>query len=142
MTTPEQETDPVRAAFEAAVWREWNGLDMELPSPVKTIARRLGLNPAAVAAVVYPGGRFGAWSDDDEPPLDDEPVRSLDGDEAVKWARVARHLARMEAAVETEGVACVVTFDVGRRRIHVWIGEHDDPSMPPAPGRDWLGGTL
>ena len=51
----------------AAVWREWNALPEEEPSPVKTIAARLGYAPADVAAVVYPPETFGAWEPGQEP---------------------------------------------------------------------------
>jgi hypothetical protein len=36
---------------------------------VKTVARKLGLEPADVAAVVYPPETFGVWDDDQEPDL-------------------------------------------------------------------------
>jgi hypothetical protein len=51
-----------------AIWLEWNALDDDNASPVRTIAAKLGLTTAAVAAVVYPVDRFGAWDDGDEPP--------------------------------------------------------------------------
>ena len=52
------------------VWGEWNTLSEDNPSPVKIIARSLGLEPADVAAVVYPVETFAlVWDDDQEPDL-------------------------------------------------------------------------
>lgn len=50
-----------------AVWDAWNALPNDEPRPVHTIAAALGMEPAEVAAIVYPAERFGAWSDDQEP---------------------------------------------------------------------------
>lgn len=56
------------ALIRAAVWRAWKDLPPGTAAPVKTIAARLGLATAEVAAVVYPDPElFGEWSDDDEP---------------------------------------------------------------------------
>lgn len=54
---------------EKAVWAEWNALGDHHPAPVKEIARRLGMAPADVAFIVYPVETFGAWADDQEPPV-------------------------------------------------------------------------
>jgi|HubBroStandDraft_6_1064221.scaffolds.fasta_scaffold354450_2 hypothetical protein len=51
------------------VWGEWHSLADDNPSPVKTVARKLGLDPADVAAIVYQPETFGAWEDDQEPDL-------------------------------------------------------------------------
>jgi hypothetical protein len=59
------EADPVRKA----VWAAWNALDDDDPSPVKSIARDLRMNPADVAAIVFPADQFGHWHDDQEPDL-------------------------------------------------------------------------
>jgi hypothetical protein len=56
-------------AVEDAIWREWNALADDHPAPVKTIARKLGMEPADVAFVVYPAETFGRWHDDQEPDL-------------------------------------------------------------------------
>jgi hypothetical protein len=52
---------------ERRIWAEWNALPDDELQPVRTIARRLGLEPAEVALVVYPPPQFGDWTDDDEP---------------------------------------------------------------------------
>jgi hypothetical protein len=52
----------------SGVWGEWNALADDNPSPVKTVARKLGLDPADVAAVVYPVETFALVSDDDQEP--------------------------------------------------------------------------
>ncbi len=52
---------------ERRVWQAWNELRGDIATPVRTIARRLDLSPADVAAIVYPPDRFGPWSDDQEP---------------------------------------------------------------------------
>jgi len=54
---------------EAAVWAEWNSLPQDCTTPVKTIAKRLGMEPADVAFIVYPAETFGRWEDDQEPDL-------------------------------------------------------------------------
>lgn len=54
---------------EQAVWAEWNTLPDSEPSPVKRIARTLGMSAADVAFVVYPAETFGRWEDDQEPDL-------------------------------------------------------------------------
>lgn len=54
---------------ERRIWAVWNALPDDQPSPVRTIAARLGLEPDAVAFVVYGHGQFGSWSEEDEPPL-------------------------------------------------------------------------
>lgn len=53
----------------AIIWRIWNTLPDGEPSPVKRIARDLGMEPADVAHVVYPASQFGSWADDQEPDL-------------------------------------------------------------------------
>lgn len=53
----------------AIIWRVWNALPDSEPSPVKRIARELGMEPADVARVVYPPRDFGTWADDQEPDL-------------------------------------------------------------------------
>jgi hypothetical protein len=58
-------------ATERAVWAEWNALPEDDPSPVKRIAKKLGMEPVDVAFVVYPAEAFGRWEDDHEPDLDD-----------------------------------------------------------------------
>ncbi len=58
---------------EEIIWTEWNALDDEEPSPVKRIARKLGLSTAEVAAVVYPTSGeldFGLWDDRQEPDIE------------------------------------------------------------------------
>ena len=52
-----------------AVWRVWHLLSDDEPSPVKRIARSLGMTPADVAFIVYPAETFGRWADDQEPDL-------------------------------------------------------------------------
>jgi hypothetical protein len=56
-------------AAEREVWRVWGLLSDDDPSPVKRIARALGMTPADVAFIVYPAERFGRWEDDQEPDL-------------------------------------------------------------------------
>jgi hypothetical protein len=56
----------------ARIWAEWNSLVDSHPAPVKTIAKRLGLKPSEVAAVVYPPATFGAWAEDQELEPDEE----------------------------------------------------------------------
>jgi hypothetical protein len=53
----------------ACIWDAWRSLPDSEPSPVKHIARTLGMTPAGVAAVVYPADEFGAWDDSQEPEL-------------------------------------------------------------------------
>lgn len=55
--------------IETKVWAEWNLLGDSHPSPVKEIARRLDMDPADVAFIVYPAETFGVWADDQEPDL-------------------------------------------------------------------------
>lgn len=58
---------------EEIIWAEWNAIADDDPSPVKRIARKLGLTTAEVAAVVYPTtGQydFGQWNDNQEPDLE------------------------------------------------------------------------
>ena len=54
------------SAAEREVWRVWNLLSDDDPAPVKHIARTLGMEPAAVAFIVYPAERFGPWADDQD----------------------------------------------------------------------------
>ncbi|MGY0497069.1 hypothetical protein ACWZHB_01035 [Nocardia sp. FBN12] len=58
---------------EEIIWAEWNAIDDSDPSPVKRIARKLGLTTGEVAAVVYPATSqydFGEWDDSQEPDID------------------------------------------------------------------------
>ena len=65
----EQRTSINALIAEGAIWRAWNALpDSEL-SPVKRIARDLGLEPAEVAHIVYPANKFGPWLDREEADL-------------------------------------------------------------------------
>lgn len=63
------QTSPL-TQVEQAVWAAWNELPEDYPSPVKRIARDLGMEPADVAFIVYPAEQFGAWDDSEEPDLD------------------------------------------------------------------------
>lgn len=54
---------------ERDVWRVWNLLSDDDPSPVKRIAKALDMTPADVAFIVYPAQMFGRWEDDQEPDL-------------------------------------------------------------------------
>jgi hypothetical protein len=54
---------------ERTVWAEWNSLPDGEPSPVKRIARTVGMTPADVAFIVYPAETFGRWEDSQEPDL-------------------------------------------------------------------------
>lgn len=54
---------------ERRVWKVWNLLSDDEPSPVKRIARALDMTPADVAFVVYPAETFGRWDDSQEPDL-------------------------------------------------------------------------
>jgi hypothetical protein len=56
-------------SIERNVWRVWGLLSDGDPSPVKHIARTLGMTPADVAFIVYPAERFGRWDDSQEPDL-------------------------------------------------------------------------
>jgi hypothetical protein len=56
-------------ATEQEVWRVWGLLSDDDPSPVKHIARALGMTPADVAFIVYPAEQFGRWEDGQEPDL-------------------------------------------------------------------------
>jgi hypothetical protein len=68
-------TVDVWAFTRAAIWAEWNALSAEDRNPVAAIAAALSLNPALVAAVVYPAELFGVvtgdtgvdWFRDDKP---------------------------------------------------------------------------
>ncbi|MFE5290157.1 hypothetical protein ACFRAQ_34760 [Nocardia sp. NPDC056611] len=52
------------------VWAAWKALPDEEQSPVKRIARDLGLRNAEVAMIVYPVRQgMGAWKDEQEPDL-------------------------------------------------------------------------
>jgi hypothetical protein len=65
---------PPRVLTEAQqkVWDAWNALPGDHESPVKQIARDLGMTPADVGAIVYPDAEtFGVWDDKDEPDLPD-----------------------------------------------------------------------
>jgi hypothetical protein len=59
----------VLSETERAVWRAWGLLSDNDPSPVKRIARSLGMSPADVAFIVYPAETFGRWDDSQEPDL-------------------------------------------------------------------------
>jgi hypothetical protein len=50
------------------VWAAWNALPDVHPSPVKTIARDLGMGLQEVADIVFPAPTF-TWEPDDEPDL-------------------------------------------------------------------------
>lgn len=54
---------------EQSVWAAWNALPDTCESPVKTIARDLGMSNDDVAFIVYPAETFGRWADDQEPEL-------------------------------------------------------------------------
>jgi hypothetical protein len=54
---------------ERRVWAAWNRLPDGEPSPVKRVARDLGMPPVHVAFIVYPAERFGRWDDSQEPDL-------------------------------------------------------------------------
>lgn len=56
-------------ATEQRVWKAWNLLSGNEASPVKRIARSLGMTPADVAFIVYPAETFGRWDDSQEPDL-------------------------------------------------------------------------
>lgn len=51
------------------VWAAWRELDDKEPSPVKRIARDLGIDTGFVARVVFPPDKFGHWHDSQEPGL-------------------------------------------------------------------------
>jgi len=65
----EQRTSMNALIAQGAIWRVWNSLPDSEPSPVKRIARDLGLEPAEVAFIVYPAEEFGSWAEDQEPDL-------------------------------------------------------------------------
>ena len=65
----DQRTSMNALIAQGAIWRVWNSLPDSEPSPVKRIARDLGLEPAEVAFIVYPAGEFGSWDDGQEPEL-------------------------------------------------------------------------
>lgn len=69
---PEQQPVPLNAT-EQAVWAAWKTLDQDDPSPVKRIARDLGMAPADVAFIVYPAEQLGPWHDSQEPDLPERP---------------------------------------------------------------------
>lgn len=52
-----------------AVWEAWRALDEKEPSPVKRIARDLGMDAEFVARAVLPPDTFGHWHDSREPDL-------------------------------------------------------------------------
>jgi hypothetical protein len=60
----------IRPETKAAIWAAWNALHGLEPAPATYIAAKLGLTTAEVAAVVYPAETFGAWADNQEPPLE------------------------------------------------------------------------
>jgi hypothetical protein len=68
-TAFEQHTSMNALLAHAIIWRIWNALPAGEPSPVKRIARDLGMEPADVAHVVYPPDEFGTWADGQEPDL-------------------------------------------------------------------------
>ncbi|MEV4127075.1 hypothetical protein [Nocardia sp. NPDC049707] len=61
---------PALTETEQVVWSAWKALPDDEPSPVKRIARDLGMTPADVAFIVYPAEQFGRWDDDQEPDID------------------------------------------------------------------------
>jgi hypothetical protein len=65
----EQHTSMNALLAHAIIWRIWNQFPDDEPSPVKRIARELGMEPAEVAFIVYPAAEFGDWADDQEPDL-------------------------------------------------------------------------
>jgi hypothetical protein len=93
-----------------AVWAVWNALADDDPHPVRSIAAALGLEPAAVAAIVYPFGPFGPWDDSQEPPLleaapDEEPAPpeydrgdAVDDEGGASEARAAAAWAEVDQA--------------------------------------------
>jgi hypothetical protein len=64
-----QQRSGLMTEAEQRVWAAWNSLTAAEPSPVKRIARSLGMTPADIAFVVYPAEVFGRWADDQEPDL-------------------------------------------------------------------------
>jgi hypothetical protein len=82
--TPVNRADPLRradadrnqpaplTAIERAVWDAWSRLPEDpdgCPSPVKTVAAELDLEPVDVSMIVLPPEIFGPWRDDQEPDL-------------------------------------------------------------------------
>ncbi|WP_280466002.1 hypothetical protein [Nocardia brasiliensis] len=61
---------PALTEVEQLVWSKWNALSEDEPSPVKRIAKDLGMSPEDVAFIVYPAETFGRWDDRQEPDLD------------------------------------------------------------------------
>lgn len=51
------------------VWDAWNEVPEGHPSPVKKVARDLGMTPADVAEIMFPPEEFGPWDDSQEPDL-------------------------------------------------------------------------
>ncbi|MFC9995682.1 hypothetical protein [Nocardia sp. NPDC127526] len=66
---PSTRTAPLLNATEKLVWAAWKELPDDDPSPVKRIAKQLGMATGDVAFIVYPVEEFGRWSDDQEPDL-------------------------------------------------------------------------
>lgn len=60
---------PNLTEVEKAVWAAWGEIDDDDQSPVKRIARDLGMSAADVAFIVYPAEQFGVWDDSQEPDL-------------------------------------------------------------------------
>lgn len=72
ITTQHERSQKALAEYEAkkkAVWAVWNTLGDHHPTPVKTIAKELGLSNYEVAVIVYPPQKYGLWKDDQEPDL-------------------------------------------------------------------------
>lgn len=61
--------EPRLTTSEKAVWAAWGALPEDDKSPVKRIAKQLGMTPADVAFIVYPVEQFGRWHDEQEPDL-------------------------------------------------------------------------
>jgi hypothetical protein len=67
--------DPEEAAFIRTkqifqdVCDAWNEVPEGHPSPVKKVARDLGMSAADVAEIIFPPEEFGPWSDSQEPDL-------------------------------------------------------------------------
>jgi hypothetical protein len=68
----------VLSETEQSVWKVWGLLSDDEQSPVKRIARSLGMTPADVAFIVYPAEQFGRWDDSQEPEL---PLRERCGND-------------------------------------------------------------
>jgi hypothetical protein len=66
----EQHASMTAIIGKACIWQLWNLLPDGEPSPVKRIARDLGMEPADVSAIVYPvAAGMGIWANDQEPDL-------------------------------------------------------------------------